>query len=77
MSRETVMVLPRTVPDALVTRLAPAADHRLTVISAEPAPVPTPVAVPVVAEQPTTEQIAVLRQENEALRRQLALLRPS
>jgi hypothetical protein len=75
MSRKTVMIVPQTVPDALVTRLAPAASDEPLVISAAPAAVPTPIAVPVVPEQLTAEQVALLREENEALRQELARVR--
>jgi hypothetical protein len=75
MHRKTVLIVPPTVPDALVTRLSPAASDEPTVISAAPAPVPTPTAVSVIPEQLTAEQIAVLREENEALRQELERVR--
>jgi hypothetical protein len=75
MDRKTVLIVPQTVPDALVTRLAPAASDEPTVISAEPAPVPAPTAVPVIPEQLSAAQVAVLREENEALREELARVR--
>jgi hypothetical protein len=75
MRRKTVLIVPQTVPDALVTRLAPAASDEPIVISAEPAPVSPAHAVPVIPEQLTAEQIAVLREENDALREELARVR--
>jgi hypothetical protein len=70
-----VFIVPSTVPDAVVTRLKPAEPEGPIVISAEPAPVPAPLAMPVIPEQLTADQVAVLREENEALRQELSRVR--
>jgi hypothetical protein len=72
---KTMLIVPSTVPDAMVTRLPAREPDQPHVVSAEPAPVPVPIAVPVIPEQLTAEQIAVLRQENDALREELARVR--
>jgi hypothetical protein len=75
MDRKTVLIVPATVPDARPTRVpAPQVDAP-TVVAAEPTPVPAPAVVPVIPEQLTAAQIAELREENEALRDELARVR--
>jgi hypothetical protein len=75
MDRKTVLIVPATVPDARPTRVPPPPVHKPTVFAAEPTPVPAPAVVPVIPEQLTAEQIAELREENEALRDELARVR--
>jgi hypothetical protein len=72
MNPKTVLIVPSTVPDAMITRLPAREPEQPHVISAEPAAVPTPTPIPLVPERLTAEQVAVLRQENEALREELA-----
>jgi hypothetical protein len=75
MDRKTVLIVPATVPDARPTRVPAPQAGEPTVISAEPTPVPAPAVVPLIPEQLTAEQIAELREENEALRDELARVR--
>jgi hypothetical protein len=75
MDRKTVLIVPATVPDARPTRVPAPQLDKPTVIAAEPTPVAAPAVVPLIPEQLTAEQIAELREENEALRDELARVR--
>jgi hypothetical protein len=75
MERKTVLIVPATVPDARPTRVPVPQVDSPTVVAAEPTPVPAPAVVPVIPEQLTAEQVAELREENEALREALARVR--
>jgi hypothetical protein len=75
MDRKTVLIVPATVPDARPTRVAAPEPDEPRVVAAEPTPVPAPSVVPVIPEQLTAEHIAELREENEALRGELARVR--
>jgi len=77
MGYRTALIVPATVPDALVTRLPHRELPRSHVLCLAPAPVPVAVAVPVVPEQLSAQQVDVLRAENAALRVELARVRAS
>ena len=76
MRRKTVLIVPATVPDAQVTRVAPAQPEATVISSIEPTPVPLAQPVPVIPEQLTADQVALLREENAALREELDRVRP-
>lgn len=77
MHPKTPFIVPATVPDAQVTRIAGGDHEGPTVLSAEPVPVPAAAPVRVVPEQLTAEQVEVLRAENAALRVELERARLS
>jgi hypothetical protein len=72
---KTVLIVPATVPDARATQVPATQPAKPTLVAAEPRPVPAPSVVPVIPEQLTAEQIAELREENAALRDELARVR--
>jgi hypothetical protein len=72
---KTVLIVPATVPTARPTRMPRPQPERPSVAAAQPTPVPTASVVPIVRDQPTPEQMAELREENEALRDELARVR--
>ena len=71
MGGRTVMIVPATVPSAIVRRLLRRELPAPVVHTADPYPVPPPYVTQVVPVQPTPEQIAQLRAENAELRRKL------
>ena len=75
MRRKTVLIVPATVPDARVTRVAPAPPEATVISRVEPTTVPLAQPVPVLPEQLTVEQVALLRAENDALREELDRVR--
>ena len=72
MGGQTVIVVPATVPSAIVRRLRRRELAAPAVHLVEPYPVPPARAVRVVPDQITPEQVAQLRAENAALRAQLS-----
>jgi hypothetical protein len=77
MGGQTVIVVPSTVPSAIVQRLRRRELERPAVLTADPYPVPPARPVRVVSEQLTAEQVAQLRAENAQLRDELARVRSS
>jgi hypothetical protein len=71
MRRNTVLIVPATVPRAVVNRILGREPAAPVVHTADPYPVPPARAVRVVPEQLTAEQVAQLRAENDSLRREL------
>jgi hypothetical protein len=77
MGGQTVLIVPATVPSAIVRRRLRQQPEAPVVHSADPSPVAPAHAVPLVPEQLTPEQVARLRAENAELRRQLERARVS
>ena len=73
MRRTTVLIVPATVPRAVVNRLLGREPEPPVVHTADPYPVPPAHAVRVIPEQLTQEQVDQLRAENAELRARLAL----
>lgn len=72
MGQQTVLIVPATVPDALVTRVSRRQEDRPTVVSADPVPVPVARPIRLFPQRFTAELVAQLWGENRALRQELA-----
>jgi hypothetical protein len=77
MGRNTVMIVPATVPSATVLRTERQAPPAPIVISADPDVVPVARPTRLVSDVLTPEQVAQLRAENADLRAQLESARAS
>ena len=75
MGGQTVLIVPATVPSAIVRRLLHREPEAAVVHTADPYPVAPARAVRVVRDEITPEQIAQLRFENELLRSELERVR--
>ena len=77
MGGRTVLIVPATVPSAIVRRLLRQEPEAPAILTVDPYPVPPARPVRVVPDVLTPEQVAQLRAENEALRHQLQRVRTS
>ncbi|MBK5308306.1 MAG: hypothetical protein JJD92_16605 [Frankiaceae bacterium] len=77
MGGNSVLIVPATVPSAIVRRLLHRAPESPVVHTVDPYPVPPARAIRVVPDLLTPEQVAQLREENDLLRRELARVRAS
>ena len=75
MGGNTVLIVPATVPSAVVQYVRHHEVSAPVPLCADPYPVPSATAVRIVPDMLTPEQVAQLREENELLRRELARVR--